>query len=126
MRKQVADRESALSVLLKRPQGLHQPAYGGFAERQPAPERDWLAVVAFQPGLGIECVYAGWSSVHQEEDDALRLRREMRRFGRQEIGWGGFRRHQRAQSEEAKSRRGLAKKGTPGKQRTLGCGCFAD
>jgi len=54
--------------------------------------------------------------VHQQKDDALRLRREMGRFGGEQIDGRGFGRHQRPESEKANSRGGLAEKRAPGKQ----------
>jgi len=61
---QIANRNSALTVLLVRPEWFHQAAHGILTEGQPALERNRLAVVLLQPGLGIEGVDAGRAAVH--------------------------------------------------------------
>ena len=51
----------------------------GFAEGEAAIEWRRLAVIALQPGLGIEGVEVGRSAVHEKDDDAFRFGGEVRR-----------------------------------------------
>ena len=55
-------------------------------------ERRFLAVVFLQLGLGIEKINVGWSTVHEQEDDPLGSRPEVRFSGGQRVcreWWGG-------------------------------------
>ena len=71
IRKQRADRNAALAVLLERPWRLHQAADIVLAERQAALERHRLAVILVQARLWIERVDARRPAVHEQEDDAF-------------------------------------------------------
>ena len=87
VREQAADLQAALAVLRERERRLHQVADG------PAVGADRrLAAVGLCRGTsssaGLGSNVSTWlgRAVHEQEDDVLRLRREMRRLGREQIG----------------------------------------
>ncbi len=85
IRKQVAHCNPALPILLVRPLRFQQAADAVFSKGESALEWDRLAIVFLKARLGVERVDAGGSAVHVKEDDALGLRREVRRFWREQI-----------------------------------------
>ena len=84
MRKQVADRDAALAVV---------PEFPGAAEhvadivelRRMGLDLDRLPVLAVETRLGIKRVHLRWPAVHEQEDHARRLGREVRRLGRERV-----------------------------------------
>ena len=82
VREQVADGQAALTVLLELPGRLQQVARAGeLHPRFLAGKR--LAVVPLQRRLGIKRVHLRRAAVHEQEDDPLGLRLEVRRSHRQ-------------------------------------------
>ena len=71
--------------LPKLPRRFQQIADAVLRERERPLERQRLAVVRGQPRLGIERVHVRRTAVHEQENDSLRTRGEMRRFRRQRI-----------------------------------------
>ena len=59
---------------------------GRFSMRQPAADAERLAVGREQLRLGVERVHVRHAAGREQEDDALRLRREVRRLRRERIG----------------------------------------
>jgi hypothetical protein len=64
---------------LEVPLRLHQRPGGVVVERQRPLDRQRLAVVRVEARLGVERVDARRAAVHEQEDHALGLRREVRR-----------------------------------------------
>ncbi len=89
MRKQLTHPGSRLAVLPKLPGAGQQVSrirghHAGFVERQR------LAMIARQERLVVERVDLRRPTVHEQEDDPLGTRREMRRANRQRIGGRSF------------------------------------
>ena len=112
---QVADRDPALAVVAELPRALEHVAHvvelGGMGL-----DLDRLAVLAVEPGLGVEGVDLGRPAVHVQEDHALRPRRVVARLDGHRPGrprGGPPRRQVRAVGSFAESRAegGLAEQG---------------
>ena len=95
-REEVGDVDAALTVLADAERALHCRAVAASHERVfAAIDGDLSAVETIERRLRIEQIDVARAAVHVEEDDALRLRREVRlsgrlgsRFARQQIGEG--------------------------------------
>ena len=84
VRKQVADRDAALAVVAELP-GAAEHVADVVELRRVRLDLDRLAVLAVEPGLGVERIHLRRPAVHEQEDDAPGLRREVRRPGRQRV-----------------------------------------
>ena len=104
MRKQVADRNARLPVMLELPRaGQCVAAAVELGGLHLQPER--FAVFLLQARLGVEGIHARRAAVHVEENDALGLGLEVRLLGRQRAGAFGLRliRQHRGQRQTAKA-----------------------
>ncbi len=109
VREQRTDRNAALAVVLKFPGRFHQRTGIASGESQRTLDGQRLAVIAREPLLGIESIHAGRTAVHEQEDDALGRRREMRRArshgtGRRAVAAVDFVRQAIRQDPEIRSR----------------------
>ena len=87
MREQTADRGSALAVRLEFERRSHQAAdFVRWREGDLALDRQRLAFVQLQARLGVEGVQVRGPAMHEEKDDVLRFRGEVRGFRRGGIG----------------------------------------
>ena len=86
-RKQVADRDAALAVLAKLPRASQHVA-DVVELRRVRLDLDRLAMLAVEPGLGVERVDLRRAAVHEQEDHARRLGRELRRPGGERVDSG--------------------------------------
>ena len=84
MGKQLAHFETALPVLVELPRGGEQVARGGELELRLG-EGHGLAVHGGELRLGVERINVRHAAVHEQKDDALRLRREVRRARRKRV-----------------------------------------
>ena len=82
MRKQIADHRAAFSAGFELPAGLEQHA---LLFRDAAADARRLAVSGEERGLRVERVHVRHAAIREDEDDALRLRGEMRRLRREWI-----------------------------------------
>ncbi len=112
-REQVADGDAAFAVAAELPRTLEHVADVVELSRVGL-DLDRLAVLAIEPGLGVEGIELGGTAVHEEKDDALRLGREMRGSGRERVfpgvglvrlGLGRLVRQDRAEGRIAKEHR---------------------
>src|SRR5437868_3120711 len=92
MRKEVTDPFSALAVLFELPFRPDYAAFFALAAAAEGGDRHGFAVQRIERRLVIEGIDLAWATVHEEENDALCLRRKVRRFGRERIaqpicGW---------------------------------------
>ncbi len=90
VREEFAHRQPALAVLLEPPRRLQQ--FARLRKLHPRLlERIRFSVVALEQRLRIEGVHVARPAFHEEEHDALRPRRKVRRLWRQRIGHRGLR-----------------------------------
>ena len=85
VRKEIAHPLAALTILLELPLGADDPALALLAAAALGLHVDRLAVEAVELRLVVERVDLARPAIHEEEDHALGLGREMRRLGRQRI-----------------------------------------
>ena len=85
VREQARDLDAASAVRLEGPVRLLEEARVVAGPPLPFVDGDGLAVVAEQGRLGVEGVDVRNAARHEEEDDVLGARREVRRLRRQQI-----------------------------------------
>ena len=78
--KSVGDGLAALAVLLEAPLGADDPPLVLLAAAAEGLDRDRLAVQRVKVGLIVEGIDVARAAVHEQEDDALRLRWKRRKF----------------------------------------------
>src|SRR4051794_28489451 len=85
MREERGDIAAALSVLLERPRTSQQRcvALSELADDCPVAGRQWLSIVFFERGLGIERIDLTRPADHEEEDDGFGFSGKVRRLGGQ-------------------------------------------
>src|SRR5438105_1628133 len=86
VREQSADPLARLAVLLELPLGSHDPPLIAMPAAAVRAHGDGPAVEWVKCWLVIEGIDLAWAAVHEQKDDALGLRREMRLPWRQGIG----------------------------------------
>ena len=83
--KEIRDVLAALSVLLEGPLGSDDAPFVPCPTPAPGLDLDRLPVQGVEPGLVVEGVDVARTTVHEEEDHALRARREVGRLRRQRV-----------------------------------------
>ena len=88
VREQVAHPRAALAVLAEVPLGAHHAALVAVAAAALGLHLDGLPVVLVELGLVVEGVHVARAAVHEQEDHALGLARELRRLRHQRVRHG--------------------------------------
>ena len=106
-REQFAERNAALAVSFELKRRFQQPAHLFFGKREGALERQRLAVIAFEPGLGVIDIEVRRAAVHENEDRPLGPRLKMRLLRGKRVA-RFFSSQQPAQAEQPESAGGPA------------------